>query len=281
VDSDAAVFVRIVAIGKKFLIWHGRRYELTSNEVLSNLGLSGKTPVPVAGAFLNALAPGPSLQAPQLADVGMPGPTIGGVSTRVGQVLASDTKQHYLVLSSNAIGPLSNFSASLAATAARNGGGPDLHQVKDAAARATSDVSYQQPRGLPTEMPALNTGAVQAAGLCVDFGKDADPPVLWVPAGHPDDLGTPADLFESDRSLQGAADSVVLPEGKAAVIKQKNSISTVFLVAGNGRKFAINPNLLPRFGYSAAAAVTLPENLVLLVPTGPAMDPVAAKSPPS
>jgi type VII secretion protein EccB len=279
IDPDAAVFVRTVTTRKEYLLWHGRRYELPSNEVLANLGISGKTPVPVAGAFLNALAPGPSLAAPHLDGVGDPGPSIGGVPTRIGQVLASDTKQHYLVLSAKSIAPLTSFAASLAATAARNGGGPDRHQVSDADAAPFLDQSYLPPRDLPSEMPSLNSIAAQAAGVCVDFGNDANQPVLSVPDTPSDGLASGSDLFETDVSLQGSADNVVLPLGKAAVIRQKNSSATDFLVAGTGKKYAISPDLLPRFGYTAQAAFTLPENLVLLVPTGPAMDPAAAKLP--
>jgi hypothetical protein len=90
----------------------------------------------------------------------------------------------------------------------------------------------------------------------------------------------------------------VIPPGKAAVIAPKRAAvaptpgpgasesaapptTTAFIVAEPGKKFAIAPSLLAGFGYSTDAEFKLPDNVILLVPTGPAMDPVAARSTPS
>jgi type VII secretion protein EccB len=297
-NREAAAYVKTVSDAKPYLLWHGRRFAVTSNEVVSNLGLSGKPPVFVAGGFLNALAQGPDLAPPALAGAGSSGPVVGRAPTKIGQVLSSGQDRYYLVTSGKALAPISQFVAALAATLGRNGGDQDSHQVSDTDASALATDTFDQARELPLKMPELDASVLTSGGICVDFGKDASDPVLAVPSVPANGLDANAKLTESDESKRGSADRVVIPPGKAAVIAPKRAAvaptpgpgasesaapptTTAFIVAEPGKKFAIAPSLLAGFGYSTDAEFKLPDNVILLVPTGPAMDPVAARSTPS
>jgi len=63
-------------------------------------------------------------------------------------------------------------------------------------------------------------------------------------------------------------------------VKSADGAHTVFLVAEPGMKFAAaSAEVLSSFGYGKATAVSLPAQLLPMIPTGPALDPAEAIRP--
>ena len=70
--------------------------------------------------------------------------------------------------------------------------------------------------------------------------------------------------------------------GHAAVARAATGSPTEYLVADPGRKFPVGSpagDILAAFGYATVAPVRLSEPLLSLLPTGPALDPTAARTP--
>ena len=64
----------------------------------------------------------------------------------------------------------------------------------------------------------------------------------------------------------------MLPADGAAVVKSRSAATTVFLVAAPGQKFPIaGDSVLNAFGYAGVTPVTLPQQLLPLIPDGPAL----------
>ena len=73
---------------------------------------------------------------------------------------------------------------------------------------------------------------------------------------------------------------MVLRPGQAAVARSSGGAATLFVVADPGKKFAVaSPDVLGGFGYAGHKPSTVPFELLPLIPTGPALDPVAARRP--
>jgi type VII secretion protein EccB len=282
VGADDAIYAQTVSDGKKYLLWKGLRFGLNSGTDEANLGLVGQTPVQVAVAFVNAFQPAPDFKHPQIDGVGNPGPTLGGVPTKIGEVLSAGSNNYFMVSSTSGVAAISKFVADLAASGP---GGPDEHKITSADIGQVKTERLDLVVGMPDKVPNLQNNAASAVGgACVDYGNGSTP-LLRLPNNAPDGIGSSAQLFESDASERGAVDSVILPAGKAAVIASTQpgggAPATAFIVAEPGKKFAVAPSLLPAFGYATSSEFLLPSNLVMLIPTGPAMDPTAALSPPS
>ncbi|MGI8762158.1 MAG: type VII secretion protein EccB [Jatrophihabitantaceae bacterium] len=286
VPAGGAVLVRAPSAASTYLLWHGERLGIASQEVATALGLQSVAALTVGTAFLDSLPQGSTLRTPTVPGLGQPVATIAGQRSVVGQLIkVSDNGQLFVVLR-DGIAPVNALQADLlqTLTLGRNRHLPQLSTTADVElgiAQSKSDVGalIAQFGGLPTAVPTVEPKAAQNGGLCAGFGTGGAPAILTVPASTlPATPGTTVE--ESVQSQRGIADQVQLRPGQAALVRSADGSPTVFVVAEPGKKYpAASVQVLSGFGYGNSNPLTLPGQLLSLIPTGPALDPDAARRP--
>lgn len=289
IPASQAVVVRAVTGGERYLLYGGQRLALGSDAVGTALGLQSGSDVPVGTAFLDGIPAGPALKAPDIADAGSPGPELDGKPTVIGQLLfASDTRKYYLALSDGAA-QLNDMQTALLRTLPI---GPDNGPLPTRTTTASAvlamgssqrewSVVAGQFKGLPATVPSADPVPAQRGGVCAVYRSGAAQPSFAVPASRLPSFPT-TQVVESPRSQQGRADEVVLSPGRAAVARSSNRSATVFVIADPGEKFAVtSASVLAGFGYDSVKPALVPAELLPLIPTGPALDPTAARRPAS
>ena len=282
-QPDDGVVVASPSSTQRYLLWHGERLEIASPVVARALNLQTGQPLLVGTAFLNALPQGPRLTVPSIPSAGQLGSSVGNTPTYVGQLVQiADDGSYLLVLSDGVVG-VQPFEAALLQTLPLAGERRSPVRVKRSVALGlpTSPSGaqvLQQFANLPgSGLPQLPDAPAQAGGICVQFRENASL-VLATPPGTAPSNGTRID--DSAQSKQGFADEVRVPAEKAALARSDNPKSaTRFVIAAPGRKFAASALALNGLGYNAVTPVTLPDNLLLLIPSGPALDTDSARRP--
>jgi hypothetical protein len=135
---------------------------------------------------------------------------------------------------------------------------------------------------VPDVMPELiNEQLSGAAGLCITYPLDPADPVsvsivepLLLDA--PDGVGVdPVDYV--------VADSIALGPGRGALVQAAlpggGAGGTIYLITDQGMKFPIaDEDALAALGYNAVTPDELPRTVLDVIPTGPSLDPAAARS---
>jgi type VII secretion protein EccB len=279
IDADHAVLVSSADASALYLLWHGQRLRLGSAAAAASLGLNTVPPLPVGTAFLNALPQGTDLSALAVPGVGGPGPAVGGSATLIGQLVSVSNGTKFYVVLADGLEAVSPVVAGLLRIQQIKGRLIDALAADDSAVlRVAQSTSWQPPQGLPSTAPTLAPAALDSGSVCVvDDGKSAQL-ILGVPphagAAAPRLSGA---VTQSALSSAGQADQVVISPGRAALVKADTASASLYLVAAPGEKYPVTAAALKSFGYSAADAVALPQQLLLMMPSGAAMDPTAAR----
>ncbi len=287
--ASTGVLVRAASGGTRYLLVGGQRLEVGSDAVVTSLGLPTNDYLTVGTAFLDGVPSGTRLQAPNVPHAGDPGPRIGGRPTVVGQLLyTTDTKRYYLTLADGT----AQLDAVQTALLRTLGVGPEHRPVAQVdtdassvlgAGNSTADwaVVADQLKNLPTRIPDIAAAPARNGGICAVYRGDAATPDLAVPPSRLPAFAS-GQVAESGRSQRGQADEVVLRPGQAAVARSSGGAATLFVVAEPGKKYAVaSPDVLAGFGYAGRTPSTAPFELLPLIPTGRALDPVAARRPAS
>lgn len=251
--------------GRRYLIWHGIRYGLT-DLARSALAWSSETAYPVAAALLNALTAGPDL-APPAVDGRGGRSTLAGA--RVGDVVVETTqggnRQYALVLATG-IAPVSQLAADL--LLAEPGAASRPISQADYLAAPKLSVPWQAGAApVPATAPKLAHPLHPAEAICATGAEVAvDAPVQGAPAGD------------------SGQDHIVVPPGRGALVEPESApgypTGALFLVTDQGRRFAVpTSEVLSVLGYEGVTPTRVPAALVALVPAGPPLDPVAARTP--
>lgn len=280
IDDGAAVLVASPDGANRYLLWNGQRLRVGGPSVAAALGLDTVAALPVGTALLNALPPGADLAAPAVPGAGAPGTQIGGAPTVVGQVaVIANTTKHYLVLA-NGVVALTPVVAALLRTLPINGAlVSPLVTDESAVLRAGQSSAWTPPPGLPSEVPQLEPAAAEVGAVCVvdDAVDGAGALAIGVPDRAPLAAPITGAVRESPASAAGQADQVAIAPGRAALVKADTAATTLYLVAAPGEKFPMTAGVLKSFGYSADSAIALPDQFLLMMATGPALDPAAAR----
>jgi type VII secretion protein EccB len=283
--ADDAVVVATPRDRRPYLLWHGERLQIASPAIATALNLQGSQPLVVGTAFLNALPQGPMLTTPSIPSAGRPGLPVGTTSTYVGQLVQISDDDSYLLVLSDGVVSVTQVEAALLQTLPLAGQRRSPVRVSRATAlglppsSSGADVLRQRFADLPgSNLPSVPDAPIRAGGVCVLFHENA-PAVLATPPGTAPTNGTRID--DSVRSETGLADSVTVPAETAALAVPDNASATRFVIAAPGRKFAASQAVLDALGYESVTPVTLPAQLLLLIPSGPALDADAARLPPS
>lgn len=293
---DEAVLVGVE--GSEQLVWAGARWRLGDSEmVLTAFNEPAATPVDVGTAWVNAVpAAGTRLEAPDIPGHGEPGAMVAGVPTLVGQVFVTelaDGEQYYLAVADGLL-PVPSPLAALILADPRNtalyADGRVEAIATDAAAVTAVGLSQASPpaEGLPEELPViLNADLSEHAGLCVTYAGSEEAADLVVSVVDPLELVSTAGAGSEPPT--GAAvdyalsDRVGMTPGTGALVRAQTpdggGTGTVYVVTDQGVKYPVaGAEALDALGYDGVTPDPLPRELLDVIPTGPSLDPLAART---
>jgi type VII secretion protein EccB len=291
VPAAGAILVRTVTDNSPYLLWQGQRLAISSGSVATSLGLQNAASVQVGTAFLDAVTPGPPLRAPSIPGAGsVASTTVDGQHPRVGQLLhvAEDNSDSYFLTLADGVKAVDPLQAALLKTLPI---GPDRQPLAPLETSGTVALTLKESPGdwqtvqaqfvgLPDRKPTLADEPAQNGGICALYAGGSGKATFAVPPSMLPVNSAGGTVAESAQSRQGQADSIVLGPGRAAVVRSDSGAPTVFVVAEPGKKFAAaSADVLSGFGYGGVTPVSLPDQLLPMIPTGPALDPAAATRP--
>jgi type VII secretion protein EccB len=276
---DQAVLVAPPS-GDGFLITEGHRYRLPGRAEMAALGYEDVPAVPVSAGWLNTVPAGRDLGMVAVPDSGAPGPTIGGTATRVGQVLGDGAL--YLV-HRDGVAPIGETEARLvlgdpSAGAAYPNGRPGVVRLSpaalDGAPRSADRAGTGYPAVLPKPVAVTRNVVLCAEGDGTDDARISTSDRLPLPAG-----GTAARV--GTRTDARVADEVYVPPGSGALVSERvggvDGTGASYLVTDTGMKYPVAGQAVAALGYGGVTPGQVAGTLLALLPTGPALDPVAAR----
>ncbi|MEV0088389.1 type VII secretion protein EccB [Saccharopolyspora sp. NPDC050642] len=280
--------------GTVFLAWKWQKFRMdTQTAGPVALGYSTTDPIKVPAGFLNALPSGPDLVAPEVAGRGTAGPQLSGAPSVVGQLFLDAASKPYL-LAQGGLVPLTDtlfklFRGDPRTQQVAYGGRPveprriGASDVTAHSAPAAAKDVLTRDGAFPETPPQLVPDDDKQA-LCVSTA--AGPPVVRGMSLVPKDVTDTANpvLAQPGVTLScSRPDRVALQPGSgvlaAAAPMGGSQAPTMYLVADNGVKYPVpSVDVATALGYPASP-VAMPPMLVDQLPTGPALDPVAAARP--
>jgi type VII secretion protein EccB len=284
VIGDDALLVAVDA--DRYLIWHDLRLKVRDRGVLATLGFSSAIAIPVGQALINGITAGPDLAPFQLRDVGKPSSRrIKGQTPLIGQVYHVGD-QHY-VLTAEGLVTIGEVSALLF----RAGGVTDEEITAVEAGRNQVDRRVE-PEGLPLAVPQLHAVTSVQSAVCAGYRGGADTARRTVTVEVFDRVPSELSVSTSDLASQviggvRTADRVAVAGGHGALVQALPAAgataagATVYLVTDQGIKYALAtraPDAKTALGYGEVTPVQVPSSLLALIPTGPTLDPAAARS---
>jgi type VII secretion protein EccB len=276
--------------GGLFLLTEGHRFKVVDQASAAALGYEGEPSVPVSDNWLDTVPAGRDLGLITVPDSGDNGPTVGGTRTRVGQVLSDGG---FYLVHADGLTPISQTEANLVLDNAANAaaysdgrpapvrvpvsavdGAPRSASVGTAAAATTSDAA-DYPRTLPIVTPAASGVVLCALGDGQDSAEIVAERSLPLPQGG---KVMPVSVRTDDR----VADEVYVPPGSGALVREElgagAGIGTLYLVTDAGMKYPVpTPDAQAALGYAGMSAHQVSGTLLALLPTGPTLDPTAAR----
>jgi type VII secretion protein EccB len=269
--------------GTAYLVWRRTRYRV-SRYALGALAWGAETPTPVTPALVNALGAGPDLATPTV-----PG-TRGGPSkvpgARVGQVVVETVPgggRQYAVALADGLAAVSELQAALL-LAGSGAGTLELGPGDFTANLTAAPLIPTGPLAPPETRPELAHPHAADRGLCATVGGARDTLSYDVPvpaAGFPV-APVPAGATATATAAVNA-DRIVVEPGRGAVVSavpSPNAPGALSVVSELGIRYPVaSADVLAMLGYAGVNPVRLPSSLVSLLPVGPALDPVAARTP--
>jgi hypothetical protein len=252
--------------GTAYLLWRHTAYRVPGPS-LSALAWSAETLTAVAPALINA-AIGPDLAAPSI-----PG-TKGGPSNvpgvNVGQVVFETVPgggKQYAVALADGLAAVSELQAAL--LVADSGTGQlELSPGAFTAHLTAAPLTPTGPVAPPQKRPDLAHPAAADRGLCVSVGSTRETLAYDVPVSA---AGLPS-------TGAAGADRVVIEPGHGAVVESVPGALSV--VSDLGIRYPVpNNDVLTMLGYRGINPVRIPSSIVTLLPVGPALDPLTARTP--
>lgn len=156
--------------GAEYLLWRGTRLRLDASWIVNALGLNNAPVIEVAPAWLNAVPAGPDLQPLSVPGAGQPGPVLGGLRTRVGQILVEHnvgSASQLYVVGHGGVAPITTTQAAILLT------------------NRAESAAYQGGKTTPIVVsPAtIANAAVLPSGLADGTGVPSAPPHDFLPGG--------------------------------------------------------------------------------------------------
>ncbi|MDH6116818.1 type VII secretion protein EccB [Kitasatospora sp. GAS204A] len=269
--------------GGSYLLWDGQRLKVdTANGALQALGYAQATPTPVTASFLNALPAGSELTAPVIDGRGTAGPSLAGAPSKVGQLFAGPSGEHY-VLTGSGLVPLTNTLLALLRGDPRTqhdaygGGAVTVATIGPEDLAAHTAAGVKPSTALPADPPQLVTPG-QGQGVCADTHPGAGSPVTSVSivdAAAVAGLVPPPQPGVVPTCTQ--ADLIAVRPGGGALVRALSgggNGTTDYLVTDAGVKYPIpSAAVVKSLGYAAVSPTAVPDGLLTFLPTGPSLDP--------
>jgi len=265
---------------RRYLLWRHHRLRVPDNATLAALGWASVTPMPVAGAFLNALPAGPDLAAPRIDGDGGAAPRrVGGAAVEIGALFRAADQVY--VMRAEGLAPVGDVASRLLTAAGR-----PVTEISVPEAGRLLVGAPAEPPGYPSGVPSLRNGESPAA-VCASYrGTDAGV-VAETYARTDGELTLPANQAPAGVGADGVAtaDRVVLPGGRAALVRAQPvpggpATGTIYLVTDQGLKYPVpqqdGAKVIGSLGYEGVTPVPVPTAILALVPTSVALDPRSA-----
>jgi type VII secretion protein EccB len=275
--------------GQVYLAWNNRRMLVPSSSALAGLGYSAARQYPVGLGWLNALPAGPDLVPPSISGRGTNGPSVDGRPTVVGQVfkvsgLVAGEDSQFFVVRGDGLSPLSQVGAGLLladpkTAAAYPGGSVEALPLN---AGALSGAPRSPAGSVDGQLPARPPKLVDLGDKdapCVRLTMKAEGPAVQLGLGTPEQAGN-----GSNGNGKGMlADRVTVEPGAGLLVRDQPAPGVtdgaLYLVVDIGVRFPLTKDdIADKLGYRGVQPVPVPGALLNLLPTGPALDPEAAKA---
>jgi type VII secretion protein EccB len=287
--GDAALLVATGGEGTpetRYLIWDDRRFRVTDDAALTALDLAAVRPVRVGQPLVNSITAGPDLAPPRIPRTGENSARpINGAVAKIGSVYRSG--QQFYVLLDRGLAPIGSVTARL--LLARETRPPVGISAAEAANADVEDVV--EPAGFPAAVPAIARVQAEATMVCaVRTGAETRGRTTSVAAYGPGDEQLAMPLADSV-ARDGAdgvrtADRVLVASGRGALVRAQpapdvRSDTTIYLITDQGYKYPLRDadgvSAVTALGYAGYDPVPVPSSVLALVPTGPTLDPRAAR----
>lgn len=281
--DDQAVVVE--AGGQSYVIWKDQRLHMTlpPNQASS---ITGVQPTAVSQAWLNPITQGTDFTAPPVGNRGDPVPGVGGGAS-VGQVFKASPGGGTYVLLTDGFAQISETQGALLLAEPQTKslayhGQPAVTKQIDLGT-VTSKPSSQRllDAGLPPTLPKFVPwdGSTPLCAVYSDTDKGSTSASMA--------LGGTVPQMTAPTNPQGTTvDQVVLPPGGAALVGllpgqgQLGAINSWYVVNDAGVCFPLSSkDTAEKLGYKTAEAAPIPKGVLQLMPTGPTLDPAAARKP--
>lgn len=288
--GDSAILARDPKNERLYLIWHDYRYEITSKKVvLEALALSSEPPTMAGGAWLNALPAGKSIGTRGVEGRGESSSAFEtAVAGRVYVVqTASGGNQYYLAERTQLV-PLTPLQADIALADPDTRQAYSGQQLRAIPLEADTAVAAPkaQPAGAGREQPPAQRPKIERlvsaqSAMCAAYEPGRSEPTVLLNAQVPP-VTEPVRTAEQTADGSPLADRIVIEPGYGALVlalpAPEAPNGTLNLVTDLGRRYPLaNDAVVGTLGYADVTPVKLPASLVVRVPSGPALDPDAAK----
>jgi type VII secretion protein EccB len=292
---DRQAVVLSTSDGSTYLLWNWHKHLIRkADTVLRALVWNNKPPVQVSPALLNALPAGTDLDLPTVTGRGSTAKRPAGA--KVGQVYQVERGGggafDFFAVTQDGLASITPMQATILL------GQPDTTQILgQSGALALTPLAYSQATQGTTVKPLLaDTGGdgalpevtpeladVPAGGVCT-AAPVLDASSVHIGVSMPDLSGAITTRSSSaDRTV--LADRIVVPSGTGAVVRAESApgtrTGTICVVTDSGRRFSLPADdVLGALGYAGKEPVSVPAEVVALLPEGPSLDPVAARQQP-
>lgn len=281
-----------------YLLWQGSRLRLDERaNAAKALGYGSVSARPVEAALLNAFPQGPDLAPIDVPGRGENGPSLGGRSTRIGQLFRVDvpgSAAQYHVLSRDGLVPLTATEAALLM------GDPRTREMAYEGRSVTvatlgadtlterlapnPDALTAETKRLPEEPPKAVTADGDSV-VCADVASEDGRVRVGVSVLPATALPEPAQA-PGPGVVPGcvAVDAVAVRAGKGALVRALSASGsalgdTTYLVTDEGVKYRLQSQEgLAALGYGEIEAQAMPAPMLAMLPSGPDLTPEAASS---
>jgi type VII secretion protein EccB len=270
----------------RYLVWDNRRYRVADDAALTALDLAAVRPIRVGQPLVNSITAGPDLAPPPIPRSGENSARlINGTVAKIGSVYRSG--QQFYVLVERGLAPISEVTARLLLTRVTQ------RPVEISAAEAAgADVDDAvEPAGFPGAVPAIARAQDETTMLCaVRTGAEtrgrSTSVVAYGPGAEQLTMAQSDSIARDGTDGVRTADRVLVDSGRGALVRAQpapdvRSDTTVYLITDQGFKFPLRDtdgvSTATALGYAGYDPVPVPSIVLALVPTGPTLDPQAAR----
>ncbi|ASW57115.1 type VII secretion protein EccB [Plantactinospora sp. KBS50] len=287
----AALLVKDEKNNRLYLVWHDHRYLINdATTVLEALTLASEHPHPVGAAWLNALPAGEPIGTIAVSGRGTPSSALRDALT--GQVFVvqsqDGSRQYYLAQRSNLL-PITPLQADVVlADPATRAAYPGVRTLKatqlNADTAAAAPKAAQSDKGAaraPEQRPQIAPLTGDRPAVCARYEPGQNEPTVLLDA-QVRPVKEPVRTPEQSATGIPLADRVVVEPGYGVLVSSKPSpgapTGTLNLVTDLGYRYPLSDAAVAGvLGYGDVEPVQLPASLVVRLPSGPALDPTAAK----